>query len=79
MVCNLVKKKVKVHLEKDNKDVVITNFYLTFDNGEIVPVECKYYTTHSQDKKDIDRLNKLNSTNFVKFSTLATLLDDESK
>ena len=77
MNCNLVKKSVKVFNEKANKEIRLTNYYLVFDNGEIIPVECKYYTTKSTKKEDIDKISKLNSINFTKFSTLADVFKDK--
>ena len=74
--CNLVKKQVCIHLEKENKDVKIWNYYLVFENEEILPIELKQYSTKSTDKKDVEKIAKLNSTNYAKFSVLADSLKD---
>ena len=75
MNCNLVKVVVKSTIKKDGKDVeaTFTNFYLEFDNGDVLPVECKYYSTRSQDKNDVEKINRINHDNYVKMSCLATL------
>ena len=71
MKCNLVKKIVK------SGEKSFTNYYLVFENGNVLPVVCKSYTTKATDKKEIEKVEKFNTTNFIKFSTLADLLDDD--
>lgn len=77
MNCKLVKKVNHVFNEKAQKEIRLANYYLVFENGEILPVQCKYYTTKSTDKKDIEKINEINSTNYIKFSTLADLLESK--
>ena len=78
MDCKLIK-KVNSFKGEDGKDKFFTNYYLTFDNGVVVPVVVKYYTTSSKKQEDIDAINKMNVRNATKFDTLATLIKDEGK
>lgn len=73
MKCNLVKKSVTYEVKGEKHTGY--NYYLIFDNGTIIPVECKYYPV-SDKSKDKERLQKFNSANFTKFSTLADLIKE---
>lgn len=81
--CTLVKKVVELkdkdgNPKKNEKGFVIrvTNYYLMFENGDLVPVECKRYVTQSKDKKDIDKIEMFNRDNYVRFDTHAFKVEE---
>lgn len=75
MKCELVK-KVKVEGEGENRKRFV-NYYLVFENDVLIPVVCKYYTTKSTDKKDVEKINALNTRNATKLDTLATIVKED--
>lgn len=75
--CLLVK-SVKEGKDKDGKKITFTNFYLSFENGDIIPIELKNYSTNDKTKKD--SLDKVNYANWIKLNTLAYMVkNDEEK
>lgn len=75
--CLLVK-SVKEGKDKDGKKITFNNFYLVFANGDIIPIELKNYS--SQDKKNQEKLDKVNYANWIKLNTLAQVVkQDEEK
>lgn len=67
-MCKLVKKFNKVN------DKTFTNFFLQFDNGEMLPIELKFFPLTSKDDKENDIRKRINHDNYVKLSILAELM-----
>lgn len=73
----LLTKSVKEGKDKDGKKITFTNFYLIFENGDIIPVELKNYS--SNDKAKAESLEKVNYANWIKMNTLAYVVNNDEE
>lgn len=73
----LLTKSVKEGKDKDGKKITFSNFYLVFENGDILPIELKNYT--SKDKASQEKLDKVNYANWIKLNTLARVVTQDEK